>query len=772
MESQPSRKPLVEEIQDASPSTVALSGNNASFAVVAENSTGREENCSDNVNNAMDESNEAISRSADDKYVDNGSTKIEAKESNIQKSEGANAKTCNGTLPKSSGGDNLTFADATVDGNAASTSNSLTFLSQTIPRKRRRPEKTIFEGNNEENFTNNHEDEENMTVDISLNQLKRQVLGRDLKVDDGEHKWEDDEVDAEVREIRAMMNASDVDTNENSPLETVDTKENEKKNRAINSDPSTSPNLSSSSSLPEKLRKDLMCAICHEIVYPPVALSCGHSFCQPCIDWWFNHDEGGRCPTCRRRSHNGRQGKSTSPNLALRACVMALYGPEIVLRLQNRQKLKPKGENGGAHNAGYQVLSNLRDETWHYVPIRSDGDDFTNTSNSTATIRVRRSIVLDAEDHRMQLALAIYHKPIKEIRSASSDNSISSGYCERFNVEICMLTMEEDEAVDSGFPTNIVSPEDEFFVCGHHGSSRFLYSSLDVQMKDENGRLSPLARVSADTNDGRFKYVLDPTESAGVASTTSIRALLFDHSETGSQLEIDLAHLQKRASGNNQSIFDRDEACSDRRNFGMERNFDSEESEGENQNEFEEDGFLVGDDESDVHGAFSDGENVSIDEDDRCVICEDGGELMICDGGDRNPGCGRSFHASCVNRPKIPDGDWICQSCAKSAGIETSIIGHEFREPDNIERDKEVLNRDATSGGPCDNSGDDSDQIGTFSDDQKSTDSKNSKAVATEDNSLAQQELECENESDLEPLGKNNKDGKKRRFVLEDSDSD
>jgi hypothetical protein len=314
--------------------------------------------------------------------------------------------------------------------------------------------------------------------------------------------------------------------------------------------------------------------------------------------------------------------------------------------------------------------------------------------------------------------------------------------------------IEEDEAADSGFPTNITTPEDEMLMCGN-GYSRFLYSSLDVQMKNDNGGVSPLARLSCDAN-GCFNYILDPTQSAG--NPTETRALLFEHSETGTQLEIDLAQLQNRAGGStllpnrqpkNRRTRDND-YCDEDGDFGMGRGDESEE-EAENQDEFEEDGFLVGEnDESDVEGAFSDDD----DDDDRCVICKDGGELMICDGGEEKDGCGQSFHMACVGRSVIPEGDWICQACAQSAGIEAGSIGHEFPAINETSD-----NADKRSDAGHDDADDDEDDGSDFNRD-----------VETKEESL-QQDIDCEDTPVVKPLGNGNNNNK-RRFVLEDSDSD
>ena len=621
--------------------------------------------------------------------------------------------------------------DPKEEGNSATAEapgkDATTSLSSAIPRKKRR--RIERESLHDEQSDN---DETDAPMDVSLTQLKRQVLGRDLKVDENE----EDEDDAELRQVRALMNASDAGDGDG------DGDGDDAKPEAANKDAdqewknSTNKNALS---LSEKLRNDLMCAICHEVVYPPVALPCGHTFCQPCIDWWLDHDVACRCPTCRRSTHK------TSPNLALKACVMAMFGPEIVQRIQNRKKMRPKGEHGGVHDGGYQVLSELKDETWHYCGVRARGV-------SSPTVQIRRSIVLDAEDQRMQLALAVHSTPFKE-----EDGSI--------RVELCLLTMEEDEAVDSGFPVTVMSAEDEYFVCEN---SRFRYTHLDVQMKDDHGNLSPLARVSADASDGRFRYTLDPSESAG--NVESIRALLFEHSETRSKLEIDLSGLQNRAGGS--SVFPSNRPRVERMNRNRYYSDDEEEDDDdENQNEFEEDGFLVGDDEaSNVEGAFSD---ESIDEGDRCTICNDGGELMICDGGGKNPGCGKSFHAGCVNRSAIPDGDWICQACAKSAGIETDVEGHEFPEAgedSETKRDEEPSKPDEPADVDRHSVDNDSGVEGAFSDD----DSSENQLIEgnDDDDSEPKEKLDDEDKPDGNPSGNGSKGGTKRRFVLEDSDSD
>ena len=50
---------------------------------------------------------------------------------------------------------------------------------------------------------------------------------------------------------------------------------------------------------------------------------------------------------------------------------------------------------------------------------------------------------------------------------------------------------------------------------------------------------------------------------------------------------------------------------------------------------------------------------------DYCMICDDGGELLVCDG------CSRAYHRACVGVRRIPVGTWVCPTCAKSLSSST-----------------------------------------------------------------------------------------------------
>lgn len=61
------------------------------------------------------------------------------------------------------------------------------------------------------------------------------------------------------------------------------------------------------------------------------------------------------------------------------------------------------------------------------------------------------------------------------------------------------------------------------------------------------------------------------------------------------------------------------------------------------------------------------------DDEEMCQICDDGGNLIICDK------CDKAYHPSCLNPPlsfaDIPKGDWFCHDCLKVRSNETSKLG-------------------------------------------------------------------------------------------------
>jgi hypothetical protein len=69
---------------------------------------------------------------------------------------------------------------------------------------------------------------------------------------------------------------------------------------------------------------------------------------------------------------------------------------------------------------------------------------------------------------------------------------------------------------------------------------------------------------------------------------------------------------------------------------------------------------------------------------DWCVVCDDGGEMIICDG------CSRSYHLQCLNPPRkqIPSGAWHCPKCESPA---TPAGGSRRRHRPNLEARPQTL---------------------------------------------------------------------------------
>ncbi|KAE8719027.1 Acyl-CoA N-acyltransferase with RING/FYVE/PHD-type zinc finger domain isoform 2 [Hibiscus syriacus] len=59
----------------------------------------------------------------------------------------------------------------------------------------------------------------------------------------------------------------------------------------------------------------------------------------------------------------------------------------------------------------------------------------------------------------------------------------------------------------------------------------------------------------------------------------------------------------------------------------------------------------------------------SKDNDNLCIICADGGDLLLCDG------CPRAFHKECASLPTIPRGRWYCKHC-QNMFMREKFAGH------------------------------------------------------------------------------------------------
>jgi hypothetical protein len=245
---------------------------------------------------------------------------------------------------------------------------------------------------------------------------------------------------------------------------------------------------------PVSLRNELTCVICHDVFIEPISLPCGHSFCKDCLDWWWLQPQkrgAEDCPTCRSRLSPKQQDvPSFQVNLALRACILALYGDEV----KRRVLAKTSGEHGARHNRGYEVLTSLNHDDWKRL-------DYTTSmfAKSESCLQVRHSIVLDDQDQQMQLGLCLYGLPAQQDTTAMI-------------IRMVLMTLQEDEVDDQQFPvfTSAADEDDHNFICT--SQERFRYSFLEVAScstsnNDQTGRdnlnvynynWEPIARVALD----------------------------------------------------------------------------------------------------------------------------------------------------------------------------------------------------------------------------------------------------------------------------------
>ena len=281
------------------------------------------------------------------------------------------------------------------------------------------------------------------------------------------------------------------------------------------------------------------------------------------------------------------------------------------------------------------------------------------------TARFRRSVVADAEDRRMRLALGLWGGP------SLREPLVHEPGGPALSISLCLLTMEEDEEADGGgFPRIVTEEDDEHLVCGPT-EERWISTSVTAVAVAGAGPGLPVGLRAVD-GDGVAAFDLDLRSDA----CRGARAVRFRHEESGAVLELELVPGRggdgaagdsgsPRTPGPSWAIeMDEADAATD------DKDEDDEDDDG-SADEFEDDGFVVNDEDDDDD-----------DENDVCTICQGHGELMVCDGGDRMEGCGRSFHIACIDRVVVPEGDWVCQDCANESDLREArgagIEGYEF----------------------------------------------------------------------------------------------
>nr|POE51514.1 putative ring finger protein [Quercus suber] len=98
------------------------------------------------------------------------------------------------------------------------------------------------------------------------------------------------------------------------------------------------------------MRNLITCQICHNLMYEPFSLACGHTYCYSCLSQWLGHNKS--CPDCRTRAT-----QQPVPSYLVR---------EMVLIFISRTQLLPDGETSEEH------VKNAREEAGLvYLRLRS-----------------------------------------------------------------------------------------------------------------------------------------------------------------------------------------------------------------------------------------------------------------------------------------------------------------------------------------------------------------------------------------------------------------
>jgi hypothetical protein len=516
---------------------------------------------------------------------------------------------------------------------------------ESIRDKMKRSRNDALNNTNKRNKRSESDDEQN---NISVEKLKQQILGRSI------HSYD---VNTESHNFGSS-------------------------GTAMIMDPSV---FADGITVSEHLRPHLSCPVCFERLYNPVSLLCGHSFCKKCLMWWIDRNDKteendtlqtfGTCPSCRHPIIGENKNNLFHINTALKACMDSLFGAEMNQRRlteQREQRKATSGENNGAHERGCEEVVSLSKEdeiAWGKNGMKDEGNGWVSFYASSdngrrATAHIRRNIILDDCDQRYQIALAF----TKCFISMSSNGCI-------VDVELCLLGMEEDEIDDSGFPTLVSEgSDDEALICTSddrihtciESSARIAPASVFEKKEfscftdtshEKDIKEVPLSRGMLGA-DGSVRFRIDVgnvLQNEASAGDNSIKEpklvkLIFCHIDTGAKLELRLpSKTETQDAASDASDMEIEFGGSRKRGFKNNASkfiadaYDEDEEDSNEPNEYEMDDFVIADSQDS-------------DEDEGCDICNQHGELIVCDGGDKG-GCGKSFHLECINRNEIPPGE-------------------------------------------------------------------------------------------------------------------
>eukprot|EP00560_Eucampia_antarctica_P009067 CAMPEP_0197827816 /NCGR_PEP_ID=MMETSP1437-20131217/4518_1 /TAXON_ID=49252 ORGANISM="Eucampia antarctica, Strain CCMP1452" /NCGR_SAMPLE_ID=MMETSP1437 /ASSEMBLY_ACC=CAM_ASM_001096 /LENGTH=306 /DNA_ID=CAMNT_0043428809 /DNA_START=37 /DNA_END=957 /DNA_ORIENTATION=- len=234
--------------------------------------------------------------------------------------------------------------------------------------------------------------------------------------------------------------------------------------------------------------------------------------------------------------------------------------------------------------------------------------------------------------------------------------------------------MEEDEA-EEGIPfalydeddLQMIVDEDRLDSLVEMKGCQTVHNGDGMKQNESiNGQITPV--LGQHMHRGTVAFEIDLNSYQGLTS------LNFVHHETQAEIQIKLPLLfsthedtQSTLSAEKEDILRHDTSSDGDENLDI----------------YESDGFVVDDDYLSEKS-----------DDDSCCICHDGGHMIVCDGGENARTCGKNFHPKCINHSEIPQGDWICQSCAEGIDVIVGVEGHEFPLNEEEFHDTEESDRD------------------------------------------------------------------------------
>ena len=457
-----------------------------------------------------------------------------------------------------------------------------------------------------------------------------------------------------------------------------------------------------------QLTEEFTCAICSELLYNPVALICGHSFCQGCLNQLIIKARN-YCPICRGQIDE--EITSASVNTALNSVLQFLYPDQTNQRQQAEELDKRKaqcGEMGGMHSRGsvevvplqmeedelgyirerYRQLESQKqscpktkavremDHGWDALISRwirtrtSAGGHKQWQCDSQAKIMIRRNIVLDESDQRYQLCLGL-----RQCTYSIKDRVGQTQYCAAAEtvvdsrgsllIQLSLLAMEEDEVDDSGFPMFVLEgSDDEEVVCntttnnlGCIQSFARVVSAVGISEVTDCPMVKEVPLPPEEFEQcGTVKICIDIKKVLGATSLGSpvLVKLRFVHANTGAVLELRLPPrndtdcvlgvLYGHANGGAEIWFGPGRCQEVHTNNYVLDMNDREEESTEHLGDV----FLGSDEDRD-------------EERGECDVCKCTGELIVCDGGENVRGCGKMYHIRCIGRHVVPPGKF-CNS--------------------------------------------------------------------------------------------------------------